>query len=102
MGKARNPHLDLIMVALRSKKVNFDKVLKMMDDMVALLQTEQKDDDEKKSYCESEIDKIEDEYKGLVQENADLAKAIKDGKGMLETLAEEIAATTKGIKDLDA
>jgi septal ring factor EnvC (AmiA/AmiB activator) len=100
--KSRNPHLDMIMLALRSKKVSFDKVLKLIDEMVSLLQTEQKDDDDKKSYCESEIDKTEDEYKGLVQENADLTKAIKDGNGMLETLAEEIAATTKGIQDLDA
>merc|ERR1719473_1375174 len=79
-----------------------DKVVKMIDDMVALLASEQGADDEKKAYCEAEIDKTEDEYKGLVEENADLEKAIKDGNGMIETLGEEIKTTTQGIKDLDS
>jgi hypothetical protein len=41
--------LDLIALALRGKAVNFDKVLKMIDDMVALLGKEQTTDDEKKA-----------------------------------------------------
>merc|ERR550514_2649867 len=35
--------LDLISLALRGKKVSFDKVLKMVDDMVVLLKKEQQD-----------------------------------------------------------
>merc|ERR1719207_432074 len=34
-------HLDLISMALRGKKVSMDKVIKMIDDMVALLGKEQ-------------------------------------------------------------
>merc|ERR1719171_2080796 len=40
--------MDLIALALKGRKVNFDKVIKMIDDMVALLGKEQQDDDQKK------------------------------------------------------
>jgi hypothetical protein len=53
--------LNLISLALKGKKVSFDKVLKMIDDMVTLLGTEQQDDDQKKEYCEGLIDKTEDD-----------------------------------------
>merc|ERR1719454_821095 len=56
-------HLDLISMALRGKKVSFDKVIKMVDDMVALLGKEQADDDSKKEMCEMQIDKAEDDMK---------------------------------------
>merc|ERR1719171_1596623 len=39
--------LNLIALALKGKKVSFDKVLAMVDDMVALLKKEQVDDDDK-------------------------------------------------------
>merc|ERR1740138_390066 len=42
--------LDLISLALKGKKVSFDKVLKMIDNMVALLKKEQQDDNDKKEY----------------------------------------------------
>ena len=48
--------LDYIMLAIRGKKFGFDKVLKMIDDMVDLLQTEQQNDNDKKEYCEMQLD----------------------------------------------
>ena len=42
-------------------KVNFDKVIKMVDDMVTLLCKEQVDDDFKKDTCEISIDKAADD-----------------------------------------
>jgi predicted nucleic acid-binding Zn-ribbon protein len=56
--------LKLIQTALTGKGT-FDKVLKMIDDMVALLGGEQVDDESKKEYCDSLIDKTEDEMKEL-------------------------------------
>merc|ERR1719310_1746692 len=49
--------LDLVMLALRGKKVGFDKVIKLIDDMVALLKKEQGDDEDKKEYCEISLDR---------------------------------------------
>ena len=60
--------------AIRGKKVNFDKVIKMVDDMVALLKKEQQDDDDKKEMCEMQLDKAEDDLKVLKTTVADLQK----------------------------
>lgn len=57
--------LDFLALALRGKKVSFEKVLGMIDAMVALLGKEQVADDEKKAYCEAELDTAEDELKEL-------------------------------------
>merc|ERR1719375_1356534 len=93
--------LDLISLALKGKKVSFDKVLKMIDDMVSLLGQEQLDDDNKKEYCEKLIDKTEDDLKELELAVSDLGKAIADYKESVATLTEEIAALQDGIKKLD-
>merc|ERR1719331_3764431 len=93
--------LNLIALALKGKKVSFDKVLKMIDDMVTLLGTEQQDDDNKKEYCEGLIDKTEDDLKALELRVSDLGKAIADHKEQIATLTEEIAALEDGIKSLD-
>merc|ERR1719191_377974 len=47
---------DLIALALTGKKVSFDKVLTMIDDMVAMLKEEQVEDDDKKAYCAEQFD----------------------------------------------
>merc|ERR1712129_585108 len=60
-GDKQDFRLNLISLALKSKKVSFDKVLKMIDNMVTLLGQEQTDDDNKKEYCENLIDKTEDD-----------------------------------------
>merc|ERR1719218_157011 len=93
--------LNLIALALKGKKVSFDKVLGMMDDMVALLKKEQVDDDNKKEYCEATIDQTEDKVKELELAVSDLAKAIADGKEDIATLKEEIEGLEDGIKALD-
>ena len=52
--------LGFIELALMGKKVSFDKVIKMMDDMVVLLKEEQKDDEAQKEWCETEFETSED------------------------------------------
>merc|ERR1719405_28762 len=69
--------------------------------MTSLLVKEQTADDEKKAYCEKELDKSEDELKVLDQKVDDLEKAIEDATGMVATLTEEIEALEDGIKKLD-
>merc|ERR1719405_139684 len=93
--------VSLIAMALSNGKVSFDKVIKMIDDMVKLLGEEQIGDYAKKMYCEKQIDKTEDEVKELDHQIADLAKAIDDTKENIATLTEEIAALEEGIKELD-
>merc|ERR1719449_234417 len=86
----KDVRLQLISMALRSGKVSFEKVLKMIDEMVVLLGKEQTEDDDKKEYCETTIDQTEDKVKELELAVSDLEKAIADGKETIATLASEI------------
>merc|ERR1719330_2023973 len=96
------PRMDFIALALQGKSGGtFDKVIGMIDEMVAILAEEQKADDEKKVYCESELDKMEDQKKSLERKVDDLGAAIDDAKSMIETLTEEIESLADGIKALD-
>merc|ERR1719313_2901032 len=85
-GAKPDYRVNLISLALKGKKVSFDKVLKMIDEMVSLLGQEQRDDDDKKEYCEKLIDKTEDDLKQLELEVSDLGKAIADYKERIATL----------------
>jgi chromosome segregation ATPase len=90
-----------VALALRGGSQSFEKVIKMIDDMIVLLGKEQTADDEKKAYCEKELDVTEDDKKVLANKIDDLDKAIDDGKETVATLTDEIAALVKGIKALD-
>merc|ERR1719219_3310336 len=73
----------------------------MIDEMVATLKTEQKSDDTKKEYCNTEFDTSDDKKKGLERSISDSEKAIETMEGSIATLKEEIAALLAGIKALD-
>merc|ERR1719247_1656545 len=83
--------LDFILLALRGKASGFEKVLKMIDSMTALLKEEQGDDDNKKEYCEMQFDQTEDKKKELDIQLSDETKAIASAEETIATLTEEIA-----------
>merc|ERR550532_3821478 len=73
---SHNPQMDFIALALRGKKVGFEKVVKMIDNMVALLKQEQADDNDKKEYCGLQFDSLDDKKKGLGHAESNAGKAI--------------------------
>jgi septal ring factor EnvC (AmiA/AmiB activator) len=98
------PHsarLDFIALALRGKKIGFEGVIKMIDEMVATLAQEQKDDDDKKEYCAAEFDSSDDKKKALERSIADLETAIAKTEEAIAGLKDSIAALEAGIKALD-
>ena len=99
--KSERQRIDFIMLALRGKKVGFEKVLKMIDAMVELMKEEQLDDDAKKEYCEKSFDHADDKKKGLERTEGKLQKAIANAKESIATFKEEIAALGEGIVALD-
>mmetsp|Transcript_58314 Transcript_58314/g.136343 ORF Transcript_58314/g.136343 Transcript_58314/m.136343 type:complete len:514 (+) Transcript_58314:2-1543(+) len=93
--------LELISVALTGKKVNFEKIFGLIDELVTVLGKEQVEDDKKKAYCEEQFDTTEDKVKVLTHTISDLELSIEDTKEAIATLTEEIAALTSGIEKLD-
>jgi len=85
----------------QSGKVDFSKVLKMIDDMVSLLTKEQKDDEASKKYCEKELDVSDDKQKQLKTENKSLLSAIAQMKDEIAATVADITALTEKIADMD-
>merc|ERR1712238_253930 len=100
------PGLEFLTLALSGKSssagaAGFDKVVKMIDDMVVLLGKEQNDDNDKKEYCAAQFDTSEDKVKALTRTIGAAESDIATAKESISTLTEEIAALTAGIKALD-
>jgi peptidoglycan hydrolase CwlO-like protein len=96
-----HPELSFIALALQGKKVNFGKVIKMIDEMVVMLKAEQEDDSNKKEYCEAAFDKADDKKKSLERSVSNLEKAINKAKEDIDLHAAEIKALQDGIVALD-
>jgi len=93
--------LSLALAGKRSGKVSFAKVIKMIDEMVVVLQTEEQDDIDKKEYCGKQFDLADDKKKSLERSIGKEENAIATAKEAIATLSEEIASLTTGIKKLD-
>merc|ERR1719253_1986057 len=96
--------LEFIAVALTGKKMangGFEKVIKMIDDMVQLLKEEQVADDNKKEYCLTQFDNTDDKKKALERKLGQLNTGIADTKDGIATTTDEIAQLSASIKALD-
>merc|ERR1719350_2316419 len=86
MRPGQHRHIDFVLLALRGRKVGFEKVVKLVDGLVVTLNNEQKDDEHKKA---------------LERSISDTTTVIEETKESLATLAEEIKALKAGIVALD-
>merc|ERR1719265_656245 len=93
--------LDLIALALKGKKAGFEKIIKLIDDMVVTLKKEQDDDTAKKEYCLEQFDTTEDKKKETERAISDLAAKMADTEEAIGTLEDEIKALQEGIFELD-
>merc|ERR1712194_802938 len=99
--KPGHARMDFILLALRGKKVGFDKIVKLIDDLVATLKKEQDDDDHKKEYCSTQFDQADDKKKGLERSISDLESVIEESKEGIATFSDEINALKTSISELD-
>jgi len=103
-GLAQTVHstaVDFIAMALKGKKVDFTKVIVMIDNLVVTLGKEQKADDAHREYCNKEFD-TSDDRKGSVQRNLEAQTHAKEqAETASANLAAEIAALQESIADLD-
>merc|ERR1719252_419564 len=82
--------LELIELGLKAKKVDFSKILAMIEGMVEVLHEEQKDDDTQKTFCDSDIEKS-------TREKKDTEEAVAASQAFIEETTAESAATAEGI-----
>jgi len=97
----RHLNLDFVALALSGRKVDFSKVIQMIDDMVKLLAVEQADDDGKKEYCEKSLHTIEGRAKDLSKKVENLEMSISEADEAIAALVAEIKALSDGIAALD-
>merc|ERR1719420_645401 len=98
---SKRPELNFLALALQGKKVDFGKVIGMIDEMVSVLTKEQQDDNDKKEYCEMQFDVSDDKKKATERSVSNLEKAIAKEKEAIATLADEIKALEDAIVALD-
>lgn len=94
-------HFDLIELALHGKNGGFEKVIKMVDEMKEVLKKEQDDDDNKKEYCNTQLDQADDKKKGVARALSDEEAAMERAEEGIATLKSEIASLEDGIVALD-
>eukprot|EP00403_Amphidinium_massartii_P030841 CAMPEP_0178398790 /NCGR_PEP_ID=MMETSP0689_2-20121128/14951_1 /TAXON_ID=160604 /ORGANISM="Amphidinium massartii, Strain CS-259" /LENGTH=712 /DNA_ID=CAMNT_0020019557 /DNA_START=23 /DNA_END=2161 /DNA_ORIENTATION=+ len=97
----KRPEVDFLALALTGKKVSFDKVFVLIDELVETLKKEQVDDASAKEHCEKQFDLTEDKEKELTKQISDVEAAIEDTKESLAKVVEEIEALTKSLAALD-
>jgi len=103
-ASADRPGLELLVLALSGKDHSsggFGKVLKMIDEMVALLGKEQQEDEDKKAHCAEQLDVTDDQKKALENKVSDEEAAMEAAKEAIATLTKELAALEAGIQALD-
>jgi len=93
--------LDFISLALNGRKIGMDKVVKMVEGLVATLKEEQADDDHKKEYCIEQLDSAAAKEKSLKRTVSDIGTSMEEIKETIATLTDEIAALKKSITALD-
>lgn len=96
-----HPGIDVIMLALSSKKEGFEDVIAHVDKLSAQLKVEQKEDDDKKEYCGIELDVGDDKKKSTEHDISDIDTAIAKAEESIGSLGDDIEALTDGIKALD-
>jgi len=97
----KSTQLDFITLALKGKKVDFTKVMTMIDQLVVTLGEEQKEDDNHKTYCEKEFDTSEDTKNAHNRRIDGLTHDNQEASTVSKNLAGEIKQLLHGIKALD-
>jgi len=93
--------LNLISMSLKARKVNVANVIKMIKDMLKLLQEEQKHDETKNAFCNKELDETEDEEREVGAIIKKFTKLLVDAKAKVASFEEEIDALDAGLAALD-
>jgi len=93
--------LSLMASLLKTKAVDFSKIVGMIDAMVQVLGKEQEDDASQKDFCEAEFSKSAAEKKETEEALSSLGASLEEMSATVETLGSEISTLQDEIKALD-
>lgn len=96
-----SPELNFLALALSGKQVDFTKIVEKIDGMIALLKTEQKDDEGKKAYCQKQFHATEMKSHSQQQDLASFAASISQKAEATKQLASEVKQLQDGIAAMD-
>lgn len=82
---------------LRTKKVDFSKIIKMIDDMVVLLKQEAEDDIASREDCNTDFNQSEADKKEVEHAITGLSAEIEDAAAVIDT---QVTAINKAVKDI--
>mmetsp|Transcript_98566 Transcript_98566/g.317829 ORF Transcript_98566/g.317829 Transcript_98566/m.317829 type:complete len:727 (-) Transcript_98566:136-2316(-) len=97
----KNKNWALASLAIRVRLDDFTKVKEAMDKMMAQLQTQQKEEYEKKELCSKEIDKTEDEIKVGMNTKEDLEEKHQSLVNTIDSLNHDIEALKAEEADME-
>mmetsp|Transcript_124578 Transcript_124578/g.360275 ORF Transcript_124578/g.360275 Transcript_124578/m.360275 type:complete len:716 (-) Transcript_124578:60-2207(-) len=100
-ASGRDTKLDLLLLALRGKKIGFANVEKIIKDRIGILRKEQTEDDNKRDYCIKEAADNQRAMNDVQTKISDLRKSIQEAQETLKTYDAEIEALTGAIKRQD-
>lgn len=93
--------VDLVMLALSNKGIDFSSVMSMIDNMTVLMEQEQKNDDEKKDYCNKQSFETKRKTKALRHKIQSLEQAVILQEEAIVATQSEIEELQKGVAELD-
>jgi peptidoglycan hydrolase CwlO-like protein len=104
-----SPQLKVILYAMNSKlklqnkgKVQkFEEIIKMVDEMIAVLGKEQANDEKQKSWCEDEFEKAGNEESATTSKITSIEASIEETTDEIQSLGDEIVTLGAEIKALD-
>jgi len=100
-SKINHVQLALLMNMLKSKKVSFDKVLQMIDDMVVILGEEQSADEKQLDTCTVELDSAADERKELARATTRTTNKLEKYAASIDALKAELKELASSLVNLD-
>eukprot|EP00397_Hematodinium_sp_SG-2012_P026444 GEMP01027706.1.p1 GENE.GEMP01027706.1~~GEMP01027706.1.p1 ORF type:complete len:700 (+),score=206.05 GEMP01027706.1:170-2269(+) len=96
----KTKNINLASLAMDMKLDSFTRVKKAMDDMMAQLKREQKDEYEHREWCNKEIDTNEDSVAAKKRTHGDLESTIEDLNGKIETVKNDQANLNNEISEM--
>jgi chromosome segregation ATPase len=93
--------VEAVSLLLKGKQVNFTKVIVMIDNMVAHLEKEQKDDDAHLEFCRTEFDAAGDKKAATEDHLHSLQVSIDEAKAAVEQYKTEVATLNAEIAEVD-